>query len=398
MVSSNLDTPATDGPPQSFDRDESRKHFDGLDGLRGIAILLVFAHHFFHGASTTNAIANAFLNTCHAGWIGVDLFFVLSGFLITGILYDTKSDPNFFRNFYMRRFLRIFPLYYGVLFIAFVILPLLSLDLGADFAQVRGEQGWLWTYTVNLVMAYREQTDFGWFNHFWTLAIEEQFYLIWPLAVFFCSRRQLLVIAVAGAIFAAGLRLFLVLHEGHRITAFVFTFCRSDTLLLGGAIALLARSAKTWKRCLQLSAPVAVVCATVLIFIFFRQGGLKTLNPLVQTLGYSTLAILFCALVVAAVRVDHIRFLQARWLRFFGKYSYGLYVFHFLLMPFFYYIFPTQFFVDALGSLAAAYCVFAVFGTAVSVIVAWLSWHLYEKHFLRLKHRYDYRLLASEVS
>src|SRR4051812_36414361 len=116
MFSRDSDTAETNDPLQTVTRDESRKHFDGLDGLRGIAILLVLAHHFFDGANSTNPIATVFLNACRAGWCGVDLFFVLSGFLITGILYDTKQDPNFFKNFYMRRFLRIFPLYYAVLF------------------------------------------------------------------------------------------------------------------------------------------------------------------------------------------------------------------------------------------------------------------------------------------
>jgi len=174
-----------------------------LDGVRGLAILMVMLHHFTpdHGAGI--------LSVLHLGWVGVDLFFVLSGFLITGILFDAKGSANYFQNFYARRGLRIFPLYYGILLLILFALPLLQwLDVihvpGLD--QVRVWQPWLWLHSSNLLLAWKGQwmLDSGVIrmNHFWSLAVEEHFYLVWPVVVALFDRKSLMKIA-AGVIIAA---------------------------------------------------------------------------------------------------------------------------------------------------------------------------------------------------
>ena len=129
-------------------------HVPALDGIRGIAILLVMVHHFtiFGMGAPTTVLDKRVYKLFAAGWCGVDLFFVLSGFLITGILLDAKGGAHFFRNFYMRRFLRIFPLYYGFLFAFFVLLPL-TFSLGDNFRSLLEQQGWYWSYLVNLPIA-----------------------------------------------------------------------------------------------------------------------------------------------------------------------------------------------------------------------------------------------------
>ena len=157
---------------------EPRTHtiIPALDGLRGIAILLVLIHHLTiyrpeGGLDSWIAAVPLF------GWCGVNLFFVLSGFLITGILLDTRDSPVFYRSFFARRVLRIFPLYYGVLFLGFVLAPLL-LPMPDAYGR---HQLWLWTYLANFAMPFGKGEPA--FSHFWSLCVEEQFYLVWPFLV-----------------------------------------------------------------------------------------------------------------------------------------------------------------------------------------------------------------------
>src|SRR5260370_16732322 len=172
-------------------------HLPGLDGIRGLAILLVMAVHFIGDATPRNFAERLAVKLASYGVLGVDLFFVLSGFLITGLLLDAKNDPHYFRNFYARRILRIFPLYYLVLALLFLVLPrLIALTPALELARER--QVWLWTYTANFYIAAKSSwAALTYVSHFWSLAIEEHFYLLWPLAVFLLSRETLARICLA---------------------------------------------------------------------------------------------------------------------------------------------------------------------------------------------------------
>ena len=168
------------------------KRLMSLDGLRGIAILAVIAEHtlrLFHPTSVLSRLWAAFQES---SWAGVDLFFVLSGFLITGILLDSRHDKRYFLNFYARRTLRIFPLYYAVLVIAILIVPAVMgfSKLPELYSRLVANQLWLWTYLQNFAQASGPHALPG-FGHFWSLAVEEQFYWVWPLAVFLLPRRHL---------------------------------------------------------------------------------------------------------------------------------------------------------------------------------------------------------------
>src|SRR5262245_10664845 len=159
-------------------------HIPALDGIRGIAILLVLLFHFGqygHGLPYPAVFVDKlFHRICQIGWVGVDLFFVLSGFLITGILYDSKGRNHYFRNFYVRRCLRILPLYYFSLILFLIVLPKLF-PLHTGFRSLRQDSFWYWTYLSNVRVAYRGWDSFGVLDHFWSLAVEEQFYLLWPI-------------------------------------------------------------------------------------------------------------------------------------------------------------------------------------------------------------------------
>ncbi len=159
-----------------------------LDGLRGIAIILVMLHHFTN-YRPTSGIDGLIGSVVFFWWTGVDLFFVLSGFLITGILLDTRGSERYFTTFYARRILRIFPLYYLVLFLAFVVLPKFPAVHPVLAGQADLPPQWpYWLYLTNFSIADRGWGH-GWVDVGWSLAIEEQFYLVWPLVIWLCPPR-----------------------------------------------------------------------------------------------------------------------------------------------------------------------------------------------------------------
>src|SRR3954471_12053673 len=219
-------------------------HLPALDGLRGIAILAVLIYHYAFELQHGHGLGGAIYELLHQGRHGVDLFFVLSGFLITGILLDSRDSPRYFSTFYARRTLRIFPLYYGVLFVVLVLLPLLAAPApGAQ--KVMHDQPWLWCYGANVLMTLtgnRALFNAEHFNlgHFWSLAVEEQFYLVWPLLVLLLSRRALIGICVACLPISLALRLYFI-ARGNSAGADFFTASRMDALAVGALVATLAR-------------------------------------------------------------------------------------------------------------------------------------------------------------
>ncbi|MCA9224377.1 MAG: acyltransferase, partial [Planctomycetales bacterium] len=217
-------------------------HLPALDAIRGLAILLVTLYRFRLGPDDGMWFEHVYTHVLSLGERGVDLFFVLSGFLITGILFDSKSDRHYFRNFYMRRSLRIFPLYYGVLLGCFVILPIVwPANIQYPFADARELQNWLWLYGVNMRVGWHNDWCFGSFNHFWSLAVEEHFYLIWPLAIFVLSRRSAMNVCVVFGIFALVARIAWLVLGGNGLAPEVFTPFQFDALLIGAWLALAAR-------------------------------------------------------------------------------------------------------------------------------------------------------------
>src|SRR5688572_15010220 len=175
-----------------------------LDAVRGIAILLVIFHNQAPKYPTLR-LEPWFAN----GWMGVDLFFVLSGLLITGVLLDARGSDRYFRNFYARRCLRIWPLYYSVLLFMFVVVPLVRPSEAAEIFADRSSPWWSYPLFLQNFLVPVPTSATGPLGVSWSLAIEEQFYLVWPLVVRYCSRRQLLVIAIAVIALSPALRFFL---------------------------------------------------------------------------------------------------------------------------------------------------------------------------------------------
>lgn len=384
------------------DAGPSRKHLPALDGVRGMAILLVLVSHLMLFNDRTGSRLGDSLSALRGlGWVGVDLFFVLSGFLITGILYDTLNDPHYFRSFYMRRFLRIFPLYYGFLFF---LLALGHWGHGIHIAW-GGRQYVLLGYMQNTTLWF-PVTDFHpgvWadLDHFWSLAVEEQFYLFWPLLVFLVrGRRKLLTLALILSGIALLLRIAMYVRGASPLTIFMLTPCRMDTLLLGGCAALVLRGNSGWlpRRWLL---PIALLAAAVIAgYTLWHVGGDMRDGFFGATFGYLVIALGCVALLLASLDTASIAHRIFRWefLRMLGKYSYGIYVLHILVAHLFD-VLAVQalgvslriFLTPYLHSRPLAILVEFFVTAAVVVFAAYLSYNLYEVHFLRLKRYFGYR-------
>jgi peptidoglycan/LPS O-acetylase OafA/YrhL len=372
-------------------------HLPALDGVRGVAILLVMATHllapFSWAARGREGRGWILSHLFDAGWVGVDLFFVLSGFLITGILADAKGQRHYFRNFYMRRSLRVFPLYYGVLVAACVVVPLFR-----PGAIEPGKQGWLWSYGVSLFPMFASGAEFKLgndmgllFTHFWSLAVEEHFYLVWPLLVCAMNRAPLMRLCVGLGVFAFVARVVCVKLGAPVPVLYEVTFLRMDGLLAGAWVALAVRGplgvaplvAWGWRG-------LAASGATLLAVGVYAHGWIRA-NPLMQTVGFSALAVFFACgvlLVVARPRAWAVRtVLSTPALCWLGKYSYGLYVYHGLLLPTFNRSwFPVPVSLPLTSPKFIGLLAWHVLGSAaVTVVLAVVSYHLFEKQFLKLK-------------
>lgn len=373
-----------------YHQPDLNSHMPALDGLRGFAILLVLLHHA--GKLRPNAWFDyIFFQIAQMGWSGVDLFFVLSGFLITNILLNSRQSNHYFRNFYMRRTLRIFPLYYGVLVVFFLLLPrFVQMSYVDSYRWQTENQVFYWAYIINWKMALSaDWANTAYFAHLWSLCIEEQFYLFWPLLVYFLGRRGLMTVFFVILPGAMILRFVLATTYGEWITPYVLTFARMDTLALGGMIALVARNKSAIVRLAHWVRSVSLVCVTALLVIILYVGELYPTHLLTQTFGLTLLAILFGALLVVLITSPEnsriVRFFSFNPLRTLGKYSYAIYVFHLPLRYLVAKIFIPSDIMTMMGSELLGQSLFFLVVSVTSFIAAVLSWHLLEKPFLKLK-------------
>jgi peptidoglycan/LPS O-acetylase OafA/YrhL len=381
-------------PARSADRS---RRIDAVDGARGAAILLVMLLHFSmygHGLKPSGLLIDSlYYRLTEAAGVGVDLFLVVSGFLITGILYDTKQSKRYFQNFYARRVLRIFPLYYCALLLFLVVLPRLRPDLWG-LQMLERDAPWYWTYLINLKIARDGWPAFGALGHFWSLALQEQFYLLWPIVVLAFNRRQLQFTCLACI---AGALIFRVLLsvQGNTTAAFVLTPARIDALAVGAYIALAARGPGGVQSLARLAKLAAPLLTAALLIIFIARKGFAGYDPFVLTVGHSLIAFFFGAvLVLALTSARHsivVRVFESRMLRFFGKYSYGMYVFHHPILFFKPGILPLAMIPTIYGSQLLRQLVYLLVATAASVVLAMASWHLIEKQFLNMKKLFPYR-------
>jgi peptidoglycan/LPS O-acetylase OafA/YrhL len=379
-----------------FPRAGAFRHQRALDGLRGLAVLSVLLFHFVGFENARTASARVLVQIAATGWVGVDLFFALSGFLITGILLDTKGSPHFFRNFYARRALRIFPLYYAVVLAALLMVWQARGGSGPALEAVWHRQAWLWFYAANIEDALQGRWVFNtgrlWLDHFWSLAVEEQFYLVWPLVVFVLDRRRVALAAAVAIVAAPLVRIALAAHGTPPIIVYSLTVCRVDALAVGGLVAVLVRAPALAQRALRWLPGLFGIAGGMLVALIVRRHGLFWLDHPTQLVAYTSLALLGgSTLLFVSLRPGHAltRALEWRGLVFFGKYSYGLYIFHYMLWPFLAKALPVARVSSALGSETLALLVRALVFTAVSLLLAVASYHGFERRFLALKRHFE---------
>jgi peptidoglycan/LPS O-acetylase OafA/YrhL len=367
----------------------SKKHLPALDGLRGLAILLVFFYHYAGGLQHTahSTSMHVFGAIFGFGWSGVDLFFVLSGFLITGILFDTQDDPAYYKKFYVRRSLRIFPIYY-IFLAVYGLFAFLRLD--GHFHLGHGAFLFYLGYPAILIWPALESVSPSvHFTHLWSLCAEEQFYLVWPWVVSKLKTPFLLIAACLAAISVApALRTFFVLHDLHA-WEYAFLPSRMDALAVGGLIAILMRgSSKSLTE--KWAVPTFLGASVCVAAICLVRRTVDHADGLIGTAGFTFIAIAYGALLILAVR-------EGSWLgwvfslpllRLFGKYSYGIYLFHFPLSEF---LSPKrELFISITHSFAIGSITFIFACLVINLGVAALSFHFIESPIMGLKKRFEY--------
>ena len=366
-------------------------HIPELDGVRGLAILLVLIHHFFSISYPSSMLDWAVAYGVRPLWIGVDLFFVLSGFLITRILVETSGKPRYFRNFYARRSLRIFPLYYVSLILFLVVCPLLPWGGFDAYREVTGQQrGWLFLYLIN----YFTPTvgTLGNLSHFWSLCVEEHFYLIWPVLVWLAPKR-VLPVALIGIGVVIGIRMYATMANWPESWYYHATHARIDSLMMGAVASQLYDRIRMPIRRLRIAIWSLMVATGLVFFIAGLRWNVRG-EGLGSLVAMAPLNVMWaCFLLLVLWKGFHPRIsnlFRSHWLTVAGKYSYGHYVFHWpalYLSTIFLYGSPQAPRGDfgRFPSTMAA----ALLATIVTLTLAYLSWNLLEKRCLALKHHFD---------
>ncbi|MGK0185208.1 MAG: peptidoglycan/LPS O-acetylase OafA/YrhL [Verrucomicrobiales bacterium] len=375
-------------------REPFGKHIPCLDGVRGVAVLLVLCRHLLPVEPIGFIPLEYARKVLEAGWIGVDLFFVLSGFLITGILLDTRGSNRSFRNFYARRSLRIFPLYFFVLLVGLVILPVAGIHY--EGMQINLEnQLWLWTYASNFAMAFQDSylftADGFILSHLWSLAVEEHFYLVWPFAVLSLSWKPLLRICLGTIVIALALRCTLYLSGVTGIANYVLTFCRMDSLMFGALLAIGCRIPAAQQTLRTLTPVTGCLSGAGLAIILVTTKGWWVAHWSMQTVGFTLLAIFFSSALYILLNTSDGNWFRRAFslspLRFLGKYSYGIYIYHSILDAHL-----ERWIPDASGPFATIPILgpFSILIARVALVLplVLLSFHFLESPFLRLKDRF----------
>ena len=299
-------------------------HNPNIDGLRGIAILMVLSYHYFSGFYLFDF-----------GWMGVDLFFVLSGYLLTGRFYPYVSTKKIILNFYRNRFLRIVPLitvFLILFYLSFYIFA--SQDTIQNLSTYFDNKTAIFLFLTNWVLFFYSTGTAGPLEHLWSLAVEEQFYLMFPIFVFLFKSRKKLLIAGLGFILLIFIAR-IIIYSNHPPSAdwdkriYWNTFLRADSFLCGFVLYMLIENG--WLLLIKKYAFKVSLAATLLLVLGCSYYGTAKLNPFLMRGGLLLVAIVGMCLLLFSITenkgfVKKITGFQK--LQHLGKISYGLYIFH----------------------------------------------------------------------
>jgi peptidoglycan/LPS O-acetylase OafA/YrhL len=305
-----------------------------LDGVRGLAVsLIVVFHYFVQSTQVSQPWLIRLLGPSRLMVSGVDLFFVLSGFLIGGILYDAKLAPNYFMTFYGRRIHRIFPVYFIWLFLFFAGLILVGAGPPSYLQRLFNFDVPLWLYPLflqNIFTAFHREWGAEWMSATWSLAVEEQFYLVLPLLIRILPPRGITFTTVAAIALAPLCRTILVMHGNADYGPYTLLPCRADDLGMGVLLAIVCRNQTAW---LWLKTHRRhMIAAFLVLSIGMLYLSLHLAPKLISTVGYSWIGLFYSSLILLLVvhpgAIARGIFRNAI-LTGLGKYSYAIYIFHY---------------------------------------------------------------------
>lgn len=345
---------------------------------------MVMIQHFYGSYINVSAL-----------WTSIDLLFALSGLLITGILIETKDDPKYFKKFYMRRILRIFPLYY-LLILLFLIFIYFITKHPEVFSYFKSNIIYFLTYTQNWYFINSGMPPSGHLNHTWSLAIDEQIYVVWPLLIWLCKNSKQLIYLCAGTLllsllYRIGYNIYID-HVGslHPFPYFHNTFCRLDAFCAGALLYCLLRFKDEWFSNKKI---LIIFFTTIFLFIAcgladnsFERAGyfMRNFGCTIAGINFSTW--LYFGVKNKSLFLNYI--LSNRWLVYAGKISYSLYVFHwFLLILLLAKVGQLFTAITGINSPLAASIICFVLTFLFSI----LSYEYFEKPIIKIKKRYSYK-------
>jgi peptidoglycan/LPS O-acetylase OafA/YrhL len=366
--------------------------FKELDSVRGIAVLLVIASHTFRRADyfTQSAFLHFITSLTSTSGIGVDMFFTLSGFLITSILLRTREHNHYLKNFYARRFLRIVPVYIFLIVVVIAFAPKLEEEFRSGLFKALPvfllfQQNWIFVF-LNIPMTMYLQVT-------WSLAVEEQFYFVWPFFVRRLDKKNLLKAAVGYIVLSILLRsVGIIFFEniGRASVDFFFyynSFTRFEEMLVGALLAILLTYDELKEKIRKYSMPVFFISFSCFLVMAVLA---PTYPKLLMVGGYTTVALFTAGLIAAFVSYPESapirRLFQNKVLFFFGKYSYSMYLFH---LPVTLVIFDWLWRTGWRGGEVYVFAIVLVL--AVTTVIALLTWNLIEKRMLSLKKYFEYQ-------
>jgi len=355
-----------------------------LDGLRGMACLSVLVAHYF------GEVAHGY-RLLAFGWAGVDLFFCLSGFLIGGILLDNRESDSYFKTFYIRRAFRIFPIYYVT--IISLLLFLGHVSWAANYTRLPAASIWYLTYSQNLLFAIRDDAGGKWLLPTWTLCVEEQFYLLLPMILYFCPRRFTLRMLIALIASASIFRVGLAMAGAGEVALYVLLPSRWDLLFLGVLGAYVYRDQNLWT---FLMAEKSRNLKVLILLSALTAALLSGLDGHFELQTFSLFGNLFVGAALTGYIVliisgapEGARF-RGKYVRFFGSISYGLYLVHQPIAG----IMHAAILNGRPDIATLAQLVVTIGAAGMSIAVAYLSWAYFERPLVEIGHRWAYAGVA----